>query len=163
MTGRNNVGGLIGDAVVGDVVQGKTFSSLAAGINKTGTFPSIAEGNSQIYQGVGANTPNSLNHSEYTKVADIEVTYSGTYRTVFRIGVASTSRTAYGRIYKNGTAFGIERSNQELVGVEYTEDLEFSAGDNIQLYIKLDTTAFSLRYYYFRVFIETNPLLTVVT
>lgn len=65
--------------------------------------------------------------------------------------VDSSGDTYYGRIYKNDVAFGTERSTTHTSWLECTEDLEFTAGDTIQLMLKtnrdpFDRTAF-VRYF----------------
>ena len=47
--------------------------------------------------------------------------------------------TAWGRIYKNGVAFGTEHSDGSGNYVTKTQDLTFATGDTIQLYIKVQT------------------------
>jgi hypothetical protein len=53
-----------------------------------------------------------------------------------RSGVAGAS--AYARIYRNGSPYGTERINNTTTYAPYTEDLEFSEGDYIQIYAKCD-------------------------
>ena len=131
MLGRNNVGGLIGDAVVGDVAQGKTFSSLAAGKNKTGTYlPFNVGDNNQITTSFWNTTSTS-----WVKVREIAVGKKGEYRVVFKIRrEGGTTENAQGRIYKNGVAYGTSRFTPETSYVTFTEDLAFGAGDLCQLY-----------------------------
>jgi hypothetical protein len=61
---------------------------------------------------------------------------TGTYRIKFSIYWTGNSTTVYGRIYKNGVAYGIERSNASSTPVEFTEDLSFNVGDKLQLFLK---------------------------
>jgi len=58
----------------------------------------------------------------------------GKLRIKFDLSTNNTSVTAYGQIWKNGNAVGTERSTQSTGYVTFTEDLEFKAGDKIQLY-----------------------------
>ena len=82
---------------------------------------------------------------------------SGTIRVVFTIGLSGyNSQTVYGRIYKNGVAYGTQRSstsNTSEGGTTFTEDLSFTQGDLIQLYTSISGNnnsgvimGFSLRY-----------------
>ena len=60
-----------------------------------------------------------------------------------RSNALSGSVTAYGRIYKDGTAIGTERSNSRLISddfVEYSEDLTISSAGYVQLYVKNSNT-----------------------
>lgn len=63
---------------------------------------------------------------------------TATYRVTFEIGDPN-SGTAYGRIYKNGVAFGTERLTSLTSPVSYSEDLAFTAGDLLQLYVRNDS------------------------
>ena len=70
---------------------------------------------------------------------------SGTLRIKFKLrsNALSGSVTAYGRIYKDGTAIGTERSNSRLISddfVEYSEDLTISSAGYVQLYVKNSNT-----------------------
>jgi hypothetical protein len=57
-------------------------------------------------------------------------------RVYFEIIPITTTNTAYGRIYKNGSPYGTIRSNPYYITwYSFTEDLVFSNNDNIQLYI----------------------------
>jgi hypothetical protein len=100
----------------------------------------------------------------YTKVNDITIVFAGTYRVKFELA-ASTSHSShpvYGRIYKNGVAVGTERSTSSGTYIEFTEDLTFAAGDNIQLYTKgspAPAAAFSIN---FTVATNSNPLYSIV-
>ena len=44
----------------------------------------------------------------------------------------------YARIYKNGVAFGTLRTTSNVFNNVFTENLAFSVGDKIQLYIWTD-------------------------
>ncbi len=74
----------------------------------------------------------------YTKVKEIKVGRSGSYRIRFDLACAAAAGTAYGRIYKNGVAIGTERSKVADVNyTTYTEDFTgIVLGDLIQLYAK---------------------------
>lgn len=81
----------------------------------------------------------------YAKVKEIYVPGSGTLRIKFKLrsNALSGSVDAYGRIYKDGTAIGTERSNSRLISddfVEYSEDLTISSPGYVQLYVKNSNT-----------------------
>lgn len=50
-----------------------------------------------------------------------------------------SSVVCYGRVYKNGVAYGIERSTTSSDYVSFTEDLAYGIEDLFQLYIKGNT------------------------
>ncbi len=78
----------------------------------------------------------STTSGAYVKMKEMVAPATGIYRIVFDLWETSAVQTAYGRIYKNGAAFGTERSNQSTNPVTYTEDLAFTAGDLVQLWAK---------------------------
>lgn len=89
----------------------------------------------------------STNASNYAKLKEIVVAdYApkindkdvGKFRIKFDLATDNSSVVVYGRIYKNGNAVGTARSTQSTTYVTFTEDLEFKAGDKIQLYAHSD-------------------------
>lgn len=74
----------------------------------------------------------------YTEKLNFLVPQAGTYR-VYLALAAPSSGTAYGRIYKNGVAYGTVRSTTS--SGNWTEDLAFAAGDTIQLFAYNDSDA----------------------
>lgn len=83
-----------------------------------------------------ADTQQSTSNTTYTKVKEIETSIGGTFRIKFDLWSSSSADTAYGQIYKNGSAFGTERTTTNTSPTTFTEDLNFEPGDLIQLYIK---------------------------
>ncbi|HHV79102.1 MAG TPA: hypothetical protein GXX40_05750 [Firmicutes bacterium] len=84
-----------------------------------------------------ADSERGTSSSSYIKVKEIRVLRSGIYRVSFGIRSDTSGTYAYGRIYKNGVAYGTEWS----VGasgnlITETEDLAFTAGDLVQLYLR---------------------------
>jgi hypothetical protein len=59
----------------------------------------------------------------------------------FSIVVGSALGTGYGRIYKNGVAFGTEQTTNSTSFVIKTEDLSVTQGDLIQIYYKITGAA----------------------
>jgi hypothetical protein len=50
---------------------------------------------------------------------------------------ASSGATAYGRIYRNGSAVGTERSTSSETDVVFSQDISgWTAGDMVQIYAK---------------------------
>ena len=86
------------------------------------------------------------------KIKEISVARTGNLTVSFDLGSVSNggiARTAYGKIYKNGTAVGTERSvvsggaddlNVPTNWTTYTENFSVTAGDLIQVYSHLDVT-----------------------
>ena len=77
----------------------------------------------------------SSNSTVYTKGKEAKIKFTGTYRVQFGLYVNYDSSTVYGKVYKNGIAFGTERSTSSGTKVFFSEDLAFSFDDLIQLYI----------------------------
>lgn len=61
----------------------------------------------------------------------------GTYRTKLMAARFNAS-TARCRIYRNGAAYGTERTAAQFVYTNWQEDLYFDAGDKIELYFRTD-------------------------
>lgn len=97
----------------------------------------------------------------YTKKKEIEVAEGGTYRVVFDIRTDNVADAAYGRVYKNGSAFGTEQSTNSATYVTKTEDLAFVPGDLIQLYIHRSGTSTALTQNFRLSLYGRNPTLVV--
>ena len=78
------------------------------------------------------------------KVKEITINKSGKYRTKFDLkqNITGGGATSYARIYKNGVAFGTQRSNTNDSYATHSEDLAFNDGDKCQLYCWGDNNAF---------------------
>ncbi len=76
------------------------------------------------------------NPAAYIKIKEITCPISGTYRFKFDIQSPGANPTVYGRIYKDGIAHGTEQTHGSASWSTKTEDLAFTAGDLIQLYVK---------------------------
>jgi hypothetical protein len=92
---------------------------------------------------VSSDSTQNTTNASYVKIKEITVAdYApkisdkdiGKLRVKFDLATNNTSVAAYGRIYKNDTALGTERSTNSTNYTTYSEDLEFKAGDKIQLY-----------------------------
>ena len=85
-----------------------------------------------------ANTERVSNSLTYEKLKEIEADKSGEVKVSFDFKAgADGPLQAYARIYKNGVAFGTERTREGSNYVTYSEDLTFAKGDLIQLYAKV--------------------------
>jgi hypothetical protein len=119
-------------------------ANIKVGVNlfgKTGTHntvESFGAGDNIWYN--STSTAIFFTETSYTKKIEVTAKRTGTYRITFEI-VGSGTNYAYGRIYKNGVAVGTERVNNTVSWVEYSEDLSFTAEDEIQLYVKSQTGA----------------------
>lgn len=70
----------------------------------------------------------------YVKIKECYAPIAGIYRIKFGLYTESASYAAFGCVYKNGVAYGTERSTVSLTEVTFTEDLFFNEGDLIQGY-----------------------------
>jgi|LGOV01.1.fsa_nt_gb hypothetical protein len=75
----------------------------------------------------------------YVKLKEFEIKtqhISGTLRIAFDMKTSSLNKTAYGRIYKNGSVVGTERSTDAVTYVAKSADISgWKSGDLIQLYV----------------------------
>jgi len=71
--------------------------------------------------------------TSYTLIKEITMGKTGTFTISFELK-NQAGQTAYGKIYKNGSAVGTERINSSNSYVNYDENLAFVAGDLIQIY-----------------------------
>jgi len=99
----------------------------------------------------------------------IIVMETGVMRITFDLKVSNVSgHSGYGRIYKNGVAFGTQRNNNTDTNYHtYTEDLSFVKGDFVQLYIWNSTTeggyytyCKNFRIYYDQTLYTTDTVIT---
>lgn len=91
----------------------------------------------------------------YVKVKETQVPRGGTYRVKFRMWRGSGG-TAYATIYKNGVAYGTERSTSAASpGVTFSEDLAFEPDDLIQIYFRRSAT-YTMSLADFRLYIGTD-------
>jgi len=67
------------------------------------------------------------------KLKEATMSVSGTFRIYFELKSGSTV-TVNGQIYKNGSPHGTQRSNNTTDWVGFEEDLEFAAGDTLELW-----------------------------
>jgi len=81
---------------------------------------------------LSADTERVTSDTSYAKLKEMRVIYSGTYRVKYDL----KSGSGFGRIYKNGVAYGTEYSTSAGVYETKSEDLAFAQGDLIQIYAK---------------------------
>jgi len=96
-----------------------------------------------------ATTQNTL----YIKLKEITVQKLENSPKTLRIyfEIHGNASTWYGKIYKNGAAYGTERSGTSQTYVSYSEDLSFAVGDQIQLYVRQNTPGYTAYVRNFRV------------
>ena len=79
----------------------------------------------------------TTNITTYVKKKAFTILLSGTYRVKFSLNLTTTSGdTCQGLIYKNGVAFGTDRSTSSSTYAIFSQDLVFAAGDTCELWIK---------------------------
>ena len=79
-------------------------------------------------------TERTTTSDTYIKMKEFTIKKMGTYRVSFDLRIGATNCTAYGCIYKNGAAFGTERSSTIIEYTNFQEDLDFTKEDLCQLY-----------------------------
>lgn len=152
-----------GDVLVSHVLAGKTFSNdddtgLVGTMPNNGAVtitPSMADqaipagyhngsgkvtavsytaGNNDYYVDPTIHIANTFTYTEKTAVA---IQFSGTLRISFDLqGDSNHAQPARAQIYKNGTAVGIERTNQTSTYIAFTEDFTVNKNDVLSLYLR---------------------------
>lgn len=93
------------------------------------------------------------NSEAYTKFKEIRLGRGGAYRVKFDLKLLSGTSPAYGRIYRNGAAFGAEQTEAGAGYVTKTEDISgWGVGDLCQLYLKSSAAPSSVRAENFRIY-----------
>lgn len=135
----------------GQTVDGKDVSGLGVGDMLKSVFDSDDDG---IFEGtviqllkqylIGDATLHSHDaelhnwETSYTKRKTITIDSlypdPSTIRISFDMRISFNPDVAYGKIYKNGVAAGIERVNDTTSYVTYTQDISFAEGDTLELW-----------------------------
>jgi len=79
-----------------------------------------------------------VNQTNYFKVREFYIRDSGTITVDFDLALTDPGNgggTAYGRIYKNGSAVGTERTKNNSTYATYSENIAVARGDLIQVYV----------------------------
>lgn len=106
-------------------------------------------------EGVGQNT-------DYVEVKSFKCFLSGYYRIKFDLASNNASNAGYGRIYKDGIAFGTEQSQLNTTYVTKSEDLYIPAGSLISLYTKISNASYYWKVQNFRVYGDYASAFTTV-
>ena len=137
---RVNAGGTALEFLTGE------FGVLCSDKDGATSFVGLSVSAGTSHQSAAANTVRMTSSTTYEKLKEIVCPISGTYTVDFVLGSTSLVATAYGRIYKNGVAFGTERSTTSAAfpsaGNTYTENLSFTKGDLIQIYCKISNALY---------------------
>jgi hypothetical protein len=125
---------LTGDAVETNVLAGKTFYKDDAKTKLTGTLLKINAGSNLL--AYADTEKNARVNNTYVKVKSVTINATGSYRVSFDLKNDDGSVVVYGRVYKNGSGFGTERSKNNNTYATFTEDLDFTSADTCELRIK---------------------------
>lgn len=105
-----------------------------------------------------ANTERTTTSSTYAKIKEFYISSAGTIRVSMELKAANPgTNNAYGRVYRNGSAVGVENVRGDAAYATFTDDVSgWATGDLLQVYTKNLNNA-DLAYIK-NVFIEvTNP------
>lgn len=98
--------------------------------------------------------------TDYTEVKSFKCFLSGYYRIKFDLTSNNGFYAGYGRIYKDGIAYGKEQSQLGTTYVTKSEDLYIPAGSLISLYVKISAYYWKVRN--FRVYGDYASAFTTV-
>ena len=97
----------------------------------------------------------STAENDYTELKRIKYDgHPGKIRVRFDLRSSKEDEEAGARIYKNWTAYGTQRSTTGASWQTYTEDLQFSPGDTIQLHAKIALLGEGARVRNFRLYFD---------
>jgi hypothetical protein len=164
---------ITGGMLANDTVTGTKLADAVAGsglskdgsenlqVNVDNSTLEISSDSLQIKKATVGDNPIIFNDTDafevstsYVKVKEILFARGGNFRIKFDLST-TTGRIAYGRIYKNGIAFGSEQSTSSDLMVTFSEDLSSIAlNDLIQLYIKTNNASYPAKSRNFRVYAE---------
>ena len=125
-------------------------------------LPSVTVGDNLC---VSADTERETDSATYVKLKEITVYRPGSYRIKFDLysGPAALD-PSYGRIYKNGSPVGTERSKTKGKWETYSEDFSgIAKGDLIQLYAKTEDDIHPAKVRNFRIYYAEGSLDGYVT
>ena len=119
---------------------------------------------------LSADTERTNDTTSYTKIKEVTITRSGTYTIAWEHKIQTNPLICYTRVYKNGSAFGTEKTTSSASYWAVSDDLAFAVGDLCQLYIKTSSarvTAYAKNFKVkWQLSVNTNSIIvpwTVVT
>jgi hypothetical protein len=71
----------------------------------------------------------------WIKKKQFTIPHNGVYRVKFNMRIHSSEFDAYGRIYKNGVAYGTQRQEGGANPTTFSEDLAFNAGNTCEIWV----------------------------
>lgn len=102
-----------------------------------------------------ANTASTSTQTSYTKVKEIYIAHPGVITIKFDIHCTGGIESAYGRVYRNGSAVGTERLTTSGSYQTYSEDISgWSIGDLCQLYVKTSDSGSANSYRNFKLYVS---------
>lgn len=147
------------DLITGDILAGQLITVEYDGTNfqllKDITGAIIASDNLIL----SADTERTTTNAPYEKKKEIKIITSGKYRVKFDLK-GDGSSNCFGRIYKNGVAFGTEQSNGTTSYITKSEDLYFIGGDSIELWITTATTGYCRNFRIYGNLIKSSSVIT---
>ena len=112
-------------------------ANIKTGVNLFGLAGSLAPAPSMVasnYVRASADVQVSTQNTSDVKMKEIRIGLGGIVRVSFDM-TTTPDGYGYGRIYKNGAAYGTQRTAAYIHNyVTWVEDLVFEAGDYVQLY-----------------------------
>jgi len=97
----------------------------------------------------------STTNTSATKLKEIRITRLfpslTKIRIYFELRSSNVLTTAYAQIYRNGSAYGTQRSTNSPSYVAFVEDLDFAQGDYVQLYVWSSSASYSVYVRNFRI------------
>ncbi|OWA36783.1 hypothetical protein B9G55_01500 [Saccharibacillus sp. O16] len=140
VSGKNDVkqAGILKGGTFNQAGSVPTFAELVSGVNSIVLGYKAAPGETLLY-----NFGYSGSHKSptYTRQLLMRTNVPGTFRLRYTL-VNDGSGIGFARIYKNGVAYGLERTVNpgSPNSVTFVEDLYFSAGDTIEFWTRAQTT-----------------------
>ena len=108
-------------------------------------------------QGVGSD------NTQYVKVKEILMNFTGSVRVNFNLYKSTTSGTIYAQVYKNGVAVGSVFSNTSSIALPCAYDVTIVSGDLIQIYAKAYTAVYTANIQSLTFTIGNAPSLSALT
>ena len=155
VTGTHGVGASEIASIAQAAAQVAAHADLTAGVH--GLLKKYVISDNLLHSHDNFGTACGTTYSVVKTIAIDALYPPSTIRVKFDLRCVFTAQNAYGRIYKNGVAFGTERINGTTSYVTYSEDLSFVQGDTLELWVKADTANGAGRQN-FRVYGDESPV-----